>query len=146
MYTYKEKGGTVLKIVDTYLYKIYRAQKALYHAVTRDLSNLGITHDNYMTLRHIYENPGITQTELAIINDKDRNVIGRVVDKFENLNHVQRVRTKEDRRIIKLYITEEGASFIEAYWDKILECQENFLGTLTSEEKNTLVYLLDKIV
>lgn len=135
-----------MKIADTYLYKIYHANKKLYHAVSHDLDNLGITHDNYMTLRHIYENPGITQTELAIINDKDRNVIGRVVDKFETLNHVKRIRTKEDRRIIRLYITEDGASFVEAYWDKILECQENCLGALTPEEKATLVQLLDKIL
>lgn len=135
-----------MKITDTYLYKIYHAQKKLYHTVSQDLNDLGITHDNYMTLRHIYENPGITQTELAILNDKDRNVIGRVLDKFEELNHIQRVRTTEDRRVIKLYITETGSSFIEAYWDKILESQERCLCKLTPDEKKTLVNLLDKIL
>lgn len=135
-----------MKIADTYLYKIYQAKKKLYHAVSHDLSDLGITHDNYMTLRLIYENPGITQTELALLNDKDRNVIGRVVDKLEKRNHVQRIRTKEDRRIIKLYITEEGVSFIEAYWDKVIDCQKNCLRALTEEEKHTLVHLLDKII
>lgn len=142
---FTEKKGTVLRIIDTYLYKIYRAQKTMYHAVTQDLTNLGITHDNYMLLRHIYENPGITQTELAILNDKDRNVIGRVVDKFEALNHIQRVRTAEDRRVTKLYITETGAAFVEAYWDKILECQERCLCNLSADERETLVHLLSKI-
>lgn len=135
-----------MKIADTYLYKIYHIQKKLYYAVNQDSNKMPITHDNFMTLRHIYENPGITQTDLATINDKDRNVIGRLIDKLESLNFVQRVRSDEDRRIFKLYITEEGTKFVDQYWDDIVKTQETCLNNFNDSEKETLKRLLDKIL
>lgn len=135
-----------MKIADTYLYKIYHIQKKLYYAVSNNSNKMPITHDNFMTLRHIYENPGITQTDLATINDKDRNVIGRLIDKLESLNFVQRVRSDDDRRIFQLYITEEGTKFIDYYWDEIVKLQEDCLYNLNDDEKETLKSLLDKIL
>lgn len=134
-----------MKIADTYLYKIYHIQKKLYYTVNQDIK-MPITHDNFMTLRHIYENPGITQTDLATINDKDRNVIGRLIDKLESLNYVQRVRSEGDRRIFKLYITDEGTKFVDLYWDDIIKRQEDCLCNLNDDEKETLKSLLNKIL
>lgn len=131
---------------DTFTYKLLTAQKKLIAAVKRDFQKVGITHENYITLHFIYENPGITQAELAAINDKDRNVIVKTIDRLEGAGLVQRVRSTDDRRAFALHITEAGTEIIHEYWDQLVLRQTEALHMLSAEEQDTLNRLLDKIV
>lgn len=131
---------------DTFTYKLLTVQKKLIAAVKRDFQEVGITHENYITLHFIYENPGITQAELAAFNDKDRNVIVKTIDKLEDTGLVKRVRSTDDRRAFTLHITEEGTNVIHKYWDRLVLRQKEALHMLSDEEQDTLNRLLDKII
>ncbi len=130
---------------NTFLYKLLQTKKKMVHAVRKDFQEVGITHENYITLHFIYENPGITQSELADINDKDRNVIVKTIDKLENMGLVNRIRSKDDRRAFTLQVTDDGVRIIDEYWDRIILRQKEALGNLSEDEQKTLVELLDKV-
>ena len=130
---------------NTFLYKLLQTKKKMVHAVRKDFQEVGITHENYITLHFIYENPGITQSELADINDKDRNVIVKTIDKLENMGLVKRIRSKDDRRAFTLQITDEGVHIIDEYWDRIILRQKEALGNLSQDEQRTLIELLEKV-
>ena len=130
---------------DTFVYQLLAAQKKLVAAVKQDFTDSGITHENYITLHFIFENPGLTQVELAERNDKDRNVIVKTIDRLEAAGLVRRVRGMRDRRSFCLFITEEGEAVVREYWTRLVQRQEECLTALSVEEKKTLMALLMKV-
>ena len=130
---------------DTFVYQLLAAQKRLVAAVKQDFTDSGITHENYITLHFIFENPGLTQAELAERNDKDRNVIVKTIDRLEAAGLVRRVRGTRDRRSFCLFITEEGEAVVREYWARLVQRQEECLTALSVEEKKTLMALLMKV-
>ena len=131
---------------DTTIYKLLFVQKKLLSAVRSDFVDVDITHENYISLHFIYENPGITQAELAELNTKDRNVIVKTVDRLEKNGWVKRVRSMDDRRAFTLFITDSGEEIIHRYWDKLVQRQKEALSVLTEDEQCKLDMLLEKIL
>ena len=131
---------------DTTIYKLLFVQKKLVSAVRSDFVDVDITHENYISLHFIYENPGITQAELAELNTKDRNVIVKTVDRLEKNGWVKRVRSMDDRRAFTLFITDSGEEIIHRYWDKLVQRQKEALSVLTEEEQRILDTLLEKVL
>lgn len=131
---------------ETLLYRLFAAKKKLVQAVKQDFKEVSITDENYITLCFIHENPGISQVALAELNQKDRNVIVRTIDKLEKTNLVRRVRDERDRRSFLLYVTEDGEDIVSKYWDIIIKRQEEALCNLSVEEQKTLMELLSKML
>ena len=131
---------------DTTIYKLLFVQKKLVSAVRSDFVDVDITHENYISLHFIYENPGITQAELAELNTKDRNVIVKTVDRLEKNGWVKRVRSMDDRRAFTLFATDSGEEIIHRYWDKLVQRQKEALSVLTEEEQRILDTLLEKVL
>lgn len=129
---------------ETVVYKLMMAQKNIISSVKKEFKDIDITIDNYITLHFIYENPGITQVELARINDKDTNVIVKTIDRLEKNNLVKR-KNGLDRRSYTLYVTDDGKKVINKYWKKLITRQEECLSKLTTDEKATLIRLLELI-
>ena len=126
-------------------YKLHKICSQLQKSTQGILREVGITGDNYITMNYIYENPGITQAELADINQKDRNVIGKTIDKLEAKKLVKRIRGEKDRRSFRLYITETGKGVISKYWSVISKIEEKRLQKLNMEEQIKFVEMLEKI-
>ena len=124
------------------LFKAYRKLRTLPKLPFKDKS---LTQDNYQTMHYIFENPGITQAELADINQKDRNVIGKLIDKLESKKLVRRERGKQDRRSFSLYLTDAGASAVEKYWSEVYRVEKKQIEKLSEEEQQTFLNLLAKI-
>lgn len=130
---------------DTFLYRLFCAKKKMVHAIKSDFHKLGITDENYITLHFIYENAGITQAELSDLNQKDRNVIVKTIDKLESMQLVERRRSTSDRRSFCLYVTEEGERVVDKYWGIVVTREQEALSALSEDEQKTLKYLLEKM-
>ena len=124
------------------LLKMYRQMRA---SSKLQLKDKGITQDNYLTMHYIFENPGITQAELADINQKDRNVIGKLIDKLEEKKLVRRERGKKDRRSFCLYLTDAGNAAVKKYWSAVTKMEKKHIQKLSEEEQQTFFKLLEKI-
>ena len=66
------------------------------------------------------------------------------LDRMEEQNLIERVRSKEDRRVVYAQITEHGKKLIDEVISKHLETQRNMLSGLTAEEIEQLALLLKK--
>ena len=112
----------------------------------KEFSNLQLTYSNFITLKLIEENPGLTQVGLAQTNRKDKNVIGRTVDLLEEKNLVERRKDLADRRSYTLFITKNGADFIKKNTKLITNSEMQITKKLSKDELETLYKLLDKIL
>lgn len=131
---------------NTIVYKLLTVEKKLVLAVKQDFVGVGITHENYITLHFIYENPGITQQELAVLNAKDKNVIVKTIDRLEKNGWAVRKHSDTDRRAFQLYVTPAGETIIHKYWDSLIRRQTEELSMLSGDEKKELDRLLEKVL
>ena len=126
-------------------FKLLKVCKQMRASAKVQFGETGITQDNYLTMHYIFENPGITQAELADINQKDRNVIGKLIDKLEEKKLVRRERGTEDRRSFKLYLTDAGSKAVNKYWSIVEKIESKRIQRLSPEEQQMFLALLAKI-
>lgn len=132
-------------VKETLGYKLRKLCNQMHKNTKLGLRDVGITGDNYMTMHYIYQNPGITQAELADINEKDRNVIGKIIDKLEKKELVRRIRGEKDRRSFKLYLTESGKNVVAKYWSIIAKIEEKRLQRLSKEDRDKFFEIINKL-
>ena len=131
---------------ETLAFKLLLLLEVIHKTPEKELKELGITYGNYISLRMIYDEEGITQAGLAARQHKDRNVIGQVVDKLEKKKYIRRVGDENDRRIYRLYLTEDGRQAVECNWEEMLQGETKLLQRLTEDENQLLKKLLDKML
>ncbi|RFM30390.1 MarR family winged helix-turn-helix transcriptional regulator [Deminuibacter soli] len=68
-------------------------------------AGLEITIEQWSILYHLWKNDGLSQQELCNRTFRDKPSITRLVDNLEKQQLVQRVASKEDRRINLVYLT-----------------------------------------
>jgi len=76
-------------------------------------SGLNITIEQWSVLYHLWKEDGKSQQELCNRTFRDKPSITRLVDNLEKLNLVTRVSSKEDRRINRIYLTEQAYALQE---------------------------------
>lgn len=126
-------------------FKLLKVCKQMRASAKVQFGETGITQDNYLTMHYIFENPGITQAELADINQKDRNVIGKLIDKLEEKKLVRRERGTKDRRSFRLYLTDAGSKAVSKYWTIVDKIETKRIQRLSPEEQQMFLALLAKI-
>jgi DNA-binding MarR family transcriptional regulator len=72
------------------------------------LNQFRLTVPRYYTLKHIYENPGISLTTLSALMCIDKSNTTRLVRSINTEGLVRRFRSETDRRTCCLYLTELG--------------------------------------
>ena len=86
------------------------ASTALARRLQKNFKQAGIeiTIEQWSVLYHLWKEDGISQQELCIRSFRDKPSITRLVDNLEKLKLVNRVPSKNDRRINLIYLTETG--------------------------------------
>lgn len=69
---------------------------------------INVTPEQWAILNRLNENQGLTQKEVSKISFKDTANITRILDKLEQKGLVERRIIPSDRRVRKIYITEQG--------------------------------------
>ncbi len=89
------------KVKDSIGYLTARASYALATQVYRDFYKRGIDlpHSQFVVLRHLFENDGQTQQELANTLFKDKAAIKRTVDNLVIRGYVSRIKEGKTYRI-----------------------------------------------
>jgi DNA-binding MarR family transcriptional regulator len=104
------------KIDSVLFYSIEKAIKTYRQFAQRELKKAGltITVDQWLTLKCLFENPEISQKELAEVVFKDNASITRIIELLVKAKYLKRTINKEDRRKSNLSITDFGQKTIEA--------------------------------
>ena len=68
--------------------------------------------------------------------------ITRMLDKLEERSLIERDRPAENRRVVRVGITDEGVALLRAMRDPIRECHKRQLGHLSQKQLRSLIVLL----
>lgn len=108
----------------------------------RRVRKLGFTRTQWLVLRRLGEQPGVSQSELADMLEVERATAGRLIDKLEENGWIERRADDDDRRINRIYLTKKGRS-VHGIIGPIAEAMvEEELSDLSKKEREVLTDLL----
>ncbi len=99
----------------------------------------------FLILSRLTEEDGLTQRQLADRVGIRAQSLSEALTGMEEKGHICRCPDDCDRRVIRVYLTEEGRRFFREHQGRLVRRAEEMFGMLTPEEKQTLYDLLQKI-
>jgi DNA-binding MarR family transcriptional regulator len=129
---------TLLSLMLTY--------KHLKGELDRFFKKHGTSGPQYESLRIIDEhgNSGIPVRKIAALMVTEQPDITRIIDRLEASRLVERVRGKEDRRVVFVRITNKGKGFIEKLRKTVTKLHQTQFTPLKKNELKLLNRLLDQ--
>lgn len=106
---------------------------------------LGLTRSQWWVLTGLYANEGVTQSELAEYMDIEKATLGRLLDRLEEKDWIERKADKSDRRIKRVYLTDTVQSLMRQLRAIGAEVRKDSLGGMDEVEHNAFVDTLLKI-
>lgn len=108
----------------------------------RRVRKMGFTRTQWLALRRVGDQPGVSQSELAELLEVEKASAGRLIDKLEEFGWLERRPDDSDRRIKRIYMTDLGRR-IHGEVSPIAEAMvEEELSGLSRNERETLTDLL----
>ena len=136
------------KLNDILFYNIDKAIRTYRNYAQKRLREHGykITIDQWLTIKAILENPGITQQDLAEKIFKDNASVTRIIEILVQSGYLHREVNPADRRKTILSVTDEGLSIIEKVQNLVLENRQVALTGITAPDIETANNVLLKII
>ena len=94
--------GRTMKLIDLYFANHFQEQ------------DIDLTKVQMIMLVRLYFNDGQPQNDLAILTNRDKASLARLLDTMERKGLVVRVPSKEDKRIKLVHITKKGIELYES--------------------------------
>ncbi len=128
-------------------YAIGRTNWYLKTLLNKVLSEEGfnITNEQWIVLKVIQEHPAASQTEIAEHSQKDKTNITRILDLLEKSVLIERRRDERDRRMNRIYITEQGKKKLKAVNPVTQRINDICTQPLNKEEVEELIKSLDAV-
>ncbi|HYZ14750.1 MAG TPA: MarR family transcriptional regulator [Candidatus Acidoferrum sp.] len=126
-------------------YLIRSASKHILAQLQQRLEPHDVTLGQYFVLRELWENEGITQRELsARIGVQEPGTVA-AIDAMEKRDLVLRVRSKQDRRKIHVYLTARGRGLRHQLLGYARDVIDEAMADFSREEVETLRSLLQRL-
>lgn len=119
---------------------------SLNRALDQEMAPLDLTAMQWRPLAMIYQGRADTPAELARLNGVDTGAMTRTLDRLEAKGLLRRSRSLQDRRVIKIELTDSGrekARQIPAYIAKVLN---HHLRGFSADEVAQLKHLLRRML
>jgi MarR family transcriptional regulator, transcriptional regulator for hemolysin len=108
-------------------------------AFDRRVKSLGLTRSQWWVLNHLFRNDGTTQSELADILEIEKATLGRLLDRLEQKGWIQRQADAGDRRVKRVFLTEEVEPALKAMRAAAAELRRDALVGLSAEDQTRFV-------
>lgn len=135
------------KLNSIIFYNIDKAIRAYRNYAQRQLKAHGftITIDQWLIIKAILENPGITQNEIGDLVFKDNASVTRIVDLMVKSKYITRHVHPDDRRKTKLEVTDSGKKIIREVQNIVENNREIALKGVSKDELEMMYSALLKI-
>jgi len=118
---------------------------AVFERFQRIVADFGITPSEFGVMLLIYENSGLSQSDLGKAIRADRSTVVALIDRFEERKLVNRTPSPFDRRSHALRLTEDGQKMMEDLIPRVHEHERAISAKLTRQEQAQLIELLGRI-
>lgn len=141
-------GGIMSKfeLEDSIEFLIHRTGLKLKSALVKRFTDNGydVTNEQWGVLSVLYNNEGCTQSEIADILGKDKTNITRILDVMQKKNMIVRTNDESDRRMYRIYLTEEGKN-LELKLIPIVVDMKKSIEDFTEDEIEKFKTMINKI-
>ena len=126
-------------------YKVKLVSQLMYRDFLERLEPYGLTPFHYLVLCCLWEEDGLSTSGIADKLKQLGATLTGVVDRMEGRNLVYRERDPKDRRIIRIWLTDEGKQLMETLPPIGAETIERATAGLSKTEREHLSTLLDQV-
>lgn len=135
------------KLNSIIFYNIDKAIRAYRNYAQRQLKAHGytITIDQWLIIKAILENPGITQNEIGDLVFKDNASVTRMIDLMVKSEYIIRKVHPEDRRKTQLEVTDSGVKVIKEVQNIVEKNRKIALKGISNDEMEVMYSALLKI-
>ena len=124
------------------LHDVARLMRTLFDRRGRDL---GLTRSHWWVLTMLYAKEGVTQSELADLMELEKPTLGRLLDRLEEKEWVERRADECDRRVNRLYLTDKVQEIMRALRKTAATVRREAIGDMSNDERDRFVDTLIKI-
>ncbi len=125
---------------------IGRARRAIVEAINQELAPLDISHAQWIVVLLLGDGAASTAAELCKILIYDPGAMTRLLDRLQKKGVLKRVRTKADRRAVRLELTAEGAKLYPRIVEALVQVYNRLLRGFSRAEVQQLDDLLKRMV
>jgi DNA-binding MarR family transcriptional regulator len=111
----------------------------------RRVRAFGLTRAQWLIIARLHRRPGLSQSEIADLLEIEKAPAGRLIERMEAKNWLQRRSDDRDRRINRLYLTSKGNRLHEAIWPIAEATVDAALADLSAEERRRLSGLMARV-
>ncbi len=122
-----------------------RTARSMKKMLDARLSEFGVTSSQHTVLSTLAENDGLSLSEIGKRIYLDKPAITGLADRLEKDGLVERRRTSEDRRVIRLYLTKKGQNLLQRFEKIATEVDQDLVQVLSSSELNKFRDMLNRI-
>ena len=126
-------------------YNIKRAYMYMHRDFKATLDELALTQRTFSVLSIVVANPDISQSAVTAALAIERSGTVVIVDELEGRDLIQREKVPGDRRAYALRATLKGHDFYAKDLAAVHRHEERVLGSMNSEERQTLITLLQRV-
>ncbi len=131
--------------VEAIVTRIGKAERLLDSEMQRSLAHVGLTREEFKVLIELHAGP-LTHGALCRELEVSTGAMTNRLDKLQRAELVARSRDPDDRRGVRLTLTDAGAARLEAYIDLGAHRERELLEGLSASDKRRLNVLLTKLL
>lgn len=106
---------------------------------------LDYSKNEIMALLFLYRFKTANMTQISKYINAPLNTTTGVVNRLEKKKIIERIRSKEDRRIVEIVLTQKGSEFINEEKKNILSIVKAIYEKLTDDEKSAAINIFRKV-
>lgn len=109
------------------------------------IAEFNLTHSQFFILAQVIESEGDTPSQLAEKILTDRATVTGLIDRLERDGWLERRLNKDDRRTLRIYLSEKAKEHKDAFVALFNEINGSFIQRFTPNEWKQLQKLLSKL-
>jgi len=134
----------LLKLDKQLCFSVYVLHREIMQCYRPILKNIGLTYPQYITMMTLWEKDDLTVNQVGEILQLDNGTLTPLLKRLESKGYLERKRSKEDERLVKINLTEKGQNLKEKANCIPMELAKAM--NLNLEEMIELKTLSDKVV
>jgi len=125
---------------------VMQAGRTFGNAMQQRLVSHGVTLSQWLHLRALFDNKGMTQSALSKYLGVEKASSTAILNHLESHQLIRRITNEKDRRITNLELTVAGVAFVRKVIPNAVEVNSIARKGLTRREMTTFVYVMRTMI